>query len=70
MIARPKIKHLAIIAIDSERLAKFYEDIFGMTRLQRPANKPKKSKVVFMTDGYLTHGIWASSSVDLAYKYL
>lgn len=54
MADKPKIKHLAIITLDPERLAKFYEDVFGMTRLQRPADRPKKSKAVFMTDGYLT----------------
>lgn len=54
MSDKPKIKHLAIITLDPERLAKFYEDVFGMTRLERPADRPKKSKAVFMTDGYLT----------------
>ena len=49
MTDRPKIKHLAIITLDPERLAKFYEDVFGMTRLERPADRPKKSKAVFMT---------------------
>jgi predicted enzyme related to lactoylglutathione lyase len=54
MSNKPKIKHLAIITLDPERLARYYEDVFGMTRLQRPAERPKKSKAVFMTDGYLT----------------
>jgi catechol 2,3-dioxygenase-like lactoylglutathione lyase family enzyme len=53
-MGKPKIKHLAIITLDPEKLAKFYEDVFGMTRLTRPADRPKKSKAVFMTDGYLT----------------
>ena len=55
MTATPKIRHLAIISLDPERLAKYYEKVFGMTRLTRPAERPKpNSKAVFMTDGYLT----------------
>ncbi len=55
MSKTPKIKHLAIITLDPERLAQYYEQVFGMTRLERPADRPKKeSKAVFMTDGYLT----------------
>ena len=49
-----KIRHLAIITLDPERLAAFYEKVFGMRRLTRPADRPKISKAVFMTDGYLT----------------
>lgn len=50
-----KIKHLAIITLDPERLANFYEKVFGMRRLTRPEGRPKPdSKAVFMTDGYLT----------------
>ena len=30
---RPKIRHLAIMTLDPERLAKFYEQAFEMTRL-------------------------------------
>jgi hypothetical protein len=30
---RPKIRHLAIMTLDPERLAKFYEQTFQMTRL-------------------------------------
>jgi predicted enzyme related to lactoylglutathione lyase len=54
MSGQPKIKHLAIITLDPERLANFYERVFGMTRLTRPAERPKVSQAVFMTDGYLT----------------
>ena len=53
-MSQAKIKHLAIITLDPERLANFYEKVFGMTRLTRPADRPKISKAVFMTDGYLT----------------
>ena len=55
MADTPKIRHLAIMTLDPERLAKFYEEVFGMQRLTRPAERPKQdSKAVFMTDGYLT----------------
>ena len=51
----PKIRHLAIITLDPERLANFYEKVFGLRRLTRPSERPKEnSKAVFMTDGYLT----------------
>jgi catechol 2,3-dioxygenase-like lactoylglutathione lyase family enzyme len=53
MGARPKIRHLAIITLDPERLARFYEDVFQMTRLTGKAGVPG-SKAVYMTDGYIT----------------
>ena len=54
MSGRPKIKHIAIMTLDPERLAKFYAEVFGMERLKRPPGNVKVSKAVFMTDGYLT----------------
>jgi catechol 2,3-dioxygenase-like lactoylglutathione lyase family enzyme len=51
--ARPKIRHLALITLDPERLAKFYEEVFQMTRLTGKAGVPG-SKAVYMTDGYIT----------------
>jgi len=53
MASRPKIRHLAIITVDPERLAKFYEDVFQMTRMTGKAGVPG-SKAVYMTDGYIT----------------
>src|SRR5262245_31276815 len=50
---RPKIRHLAIMTLDPERLAKFYEQTFEMTRLTGKAGVPG-SKAVYMTDGYIT----------------
>jgi catechol 2,3-dioxygenase-like lactoylglutathione lyase family enzyme len=50
---RPKIRHLALITVDPERLARFYEDVFQMTRLTGKAGVPG-SKAVYMTDGYIT----------------
>ncbi len=49
---KPKIRHLAIMTLDPERLAKFYEQAFEMTRL--PAKSAAGSKAIFMTDGYIT----------------
>jgi len=49
---KPKIRHLAIMTLDPERLAKFYEQTFEMRRL--PARRATASKAVFMTDGYIT----------------
>ncbi len=48
--SRPKIRHLAIISLDPERLARFYEQTFDMTRL--PMDEP--GAAVFVTDGYIT----------------
>ena len=53
MNKRPKIRHLAIVTLDPERLAKFYEQTFDMTRLKAERGVPG-SKAVYMTDGYIT----------------
>jgi hypothetical protein len=42
MSKRPKIRHLAIMTLDPERLAKFYEQTFEMTRL--PAKGASEAK--------------------------
>lgn len=52
MAKRPKIRHLAIITLDPEKLAKFYEQTFEMERL--PAKGAGGSKAIYMTDGYVT----------------
>ncbi len=49
---KPKIRHLAIMTLDPERLAKFYEQTFEMTRLT--GKGVPGSKAVYMTDGYIT----------------
>jgi predicted enzyme related to lactoylglutathione lyase len=51
-MSKPKIRHLAIITLDPEQLAKFYEQTFEMTRL--PAKGASGSKAIYMTDGYIT----------------
>jgi catechol 2,3-dioxygenase-like lactoylglutathione lyase family enzyme len=53
MSKRPRIRHLAIMTLDPEKLAKFYEQTFEMTRLTGKAGVPG-SKAVYMTDGYIT----------------
>jgi predicted enzyme related to lactoylglutathione lyase len=52
MSRRPTIRHLAIVTVDPERLAKFYEQAFEMTRVT--AKGVPGSKAVYMTDGYIT----------------
>jgi len=49
---KPKIRHLAIMTLDPERLAKFYEQTFEMQRLT--GRGVPGSKAVYLTDGYLT----------------
>ncbi|MFE5118137.1 VOC family protein [Streptomyces sp. NPDC056669] len=46
---RPKLRHLAIVARDPEKLAGFYSDIFGMELFHRD---PDGS--CFLSDGYLS----------------
>src|SRR5262245_53806774 len=47
-----KIRHLAIKTKDPERLAKFYEEVFGMKCIHA-----EKSGARYMSDGYLTLAI-------------
>ena len=61
MAKRPKIRHLAIMTLDPERLAKFYEQTFEMTRLTGKAGVPG-SKAVYMTDGYITLALLENKS--------
>ena len=44
-----KIRHLAIKTKSPERLATFYEEVFGMTRI-----RSEKGGAIYMSDGYLT----------------
>ena len=48
MSERPKIKHIAIVNRDPEKLAKFYCDVFDMEIQHRTP-----SGAVYLTDGYL-----------------
>ena len=49
---KPMIRHLAVMTLDPERLAKFYEEVFEMKRLT--GKGVPGSKAVYMTDGYIT----------------
>jgi catechol 2,3-dioxygenase-like lactoylglutathione lyase family enzyme len=44
----PKIRHLAVICMDPEKLAKFYCDVFEMKVVARNGRNN-----VFLTDGYM-----------------
>lgn len=48
MSKKPKIRHLAIITRDPEKLAKFYGEVFEMEVLHR-----SETGAVYMTDGYM-----------------
>ena len=48
----PKIRHLAIKTKDPARLAKFYEEVFGMKVIHS-----ERSGATYMSDGYLTLAI-------------
>jgi catechol-2,3-dioxygenase len=42
------IRQLTIITMDPERLARFYEDVFALKRVENP-----QKNAVYLTDGYL-----------------
>src|ERR1700681_3590754 len=44
-----KIRHLAIKTKSPERLAAFYEEVFGLSRI-----RSEKTGAIYMSDGYLT----------------
>jgi len=44
-----KIRHLAIKTKDPERLARFYEQVFGLKQI-----RAESGGAIYMTDGYLT----------------
>ena len=48
MAKTAKIKHIAFITLDPERMAKFYTEVMGLELLHRGDNGS-----VFLTDGYL-----------------
>jgi len=50
--AKPMIRHIALVTLDPERLATFYCETFGMTRIPAPGAGGSKAK--FVTDGYIT----------------
>jgi catechol 2,3-dioxygenase-like lactoylglutathione lyase family enzyme len=47
----PKIRHLAIVCMDPENLAKFYCEVFEMKEVTRATRNGHTN--VFLTDGYM-----------------
>ena len=51
-MAKPKIRHIAIMSRDPEELATFYADVFDMEILNRSKGR-NGIPAIYMTDGYL-----------------
>lgn len=43
----PKLRRISIVTLDPERLAAFYQDVFGMTRVPNATGE-----AIYLTDGY------------------
>ena len=54
----PKIRHLAVICMNPEKLAKFYGDVFEMEVVGR-----NKSGGVFLSDGYMNLALLKQQAV-------
>jgi catechol-2,3-dioxygenase len=54
----PKIRHLAVICMDPEKLSQFYAEVFEMKVVAR-----NKSGGVFMSDGYMNLALLAQQAV-------
>ena len=54
---RPQIRHIALFADDTEKMAKFYQDVFEMEVIHRSPNGP-----VFLSDGYITVAVLQHSA--------
>ena len=52
-MARPRIRHLAIKARDTEKLARFYKDVFQMEELNRQKSDRGNQPAIYLTDGYI-----------------
>ena len=48
----PKIRHLAVICMDPEKLAKFYSEVFDMKVVGHSG--PENRRNVFLSDGYMS----------------
>ncbi|MGA2393830.1 MAG: VOC family protein [Candidatus Lustribacter sp.] len=51
---RPQIRHIALFADDTEKMAQFYHDVFEMDIIHR---SPNPNGPVFISDGYITVAI-------------
>ena len=54
----PKIRHIAVISMNPEKLAKFYCDVFEMEIVAR-----NKSGGVFLSDGYMSLALLKQQAV-------
>ena len=52
-----RLRHLAIVTLDPDKLAEFYKDVFGMREVHRPP-----SGNIFLTDGTITLAILRNKS--------
>jgi catechol 2,3-dioxygenase-like lactoylglutathione lyase family enzyme len=52
-MTRPTIRHIAIMSRDTEELAKFYKDVFGLDEIHR-SKGADGIPGIYMSDGYLT----------------
>lgn len=48
---RPQIRHIALFADDTEKMAKFYVDVMEMEIIHR---SPNPNGPIFLSDGYIT----------------
>ena len=48
-----KIKHIALVTSDPDKLAKFYCECFGMKIRQDYEEVPGTARAIFITDGYI-----------------
>jgi catechol 2,3-dioxygenase-like lactoylglutathione lyase family enzyme len=53
-----KIRHIAIVAMESERVAEFYKSAFGMEEAYRHTNGETGARpAIYLSDGYLNLAI-------------
>ena len=56
-MSRPKIRHLAIMVRDPDKVAKFYCDVFKMEVAHKAEATKTEGKAWFLTDGYISLAI-------------
>lgn len=56
-MSKPKIKHIAIMCRDTEKMAEFYKSVFQMDEAHRAAEVEGRQPAVFLTDGYISLAI-------------
>jgi catechol 2,3-dioxygenase-like lactoylglutathione lyase family enzyme len=56
-MSRPKIRHLAIMVRDPDKVAAFYRDVFKMDVAHKAEATKTEGKAWFLTDGYMSLAI-------------